>query len=106
MLIDTTVFERLEKPWFKTVNEIYEDAPTFRPKDDGTETILKNQGNEDSYFCKKVKDAGFKIFAHGGVLCPHWNATTGVPYTLPINSYPVTSVKKEVLDAAKAKAEV
>ena len=100
MLIDTEIFKELEEPWFKTVDEVYDDMAIFLPG--AAPAILKNQGNEDSYFCLKVRQTGFKILAHGGVLCPHWNARTGVAYVLPMDSYPVTSVKKEIRDLAEA----
>jgi len=38
--------------------------PYFQYTDDST-------GGEDFYFCRKVKDAGFKIFCDPGVICGH-----------------------------------
>lgn len=62
MLIKTEVFKHLEKPWFRTINECSEDS-----------NIRKIEMTDDLYFCKKVRDAGFKILADGGVVCVHWD---------------------------------
>jgi GT2 family glycosyltransferase len=78
MLIKTELFAKLEKPWFKTIDEACTDPAQF-----------KNQQTDDLYFCDKVIDAGYKILAHGGVQCLHWDASTGTPYGLPIGSFPL-----------------
>lgn len=82
MLIKTELFQYLEKPYFKTVDEncdsLKEGSITF-----------KSQLTDDLYFCRKVRDAGFKILAHGGVQCIHWDISTGRAYTLPTDSYPM-----------------
>jgi hypothetical protein len=76
MLIKSEVFKHLEKPWFRTI-----DSALF-------------QQNEDSYFCQKVRAAGFKILADSRVVCTHWGWDGKVfsPYTLPADSYPLRSV--------------
>jgi hypothetical protein len=93
MLIDMSMFNDLPKPWFETVDKVYEEPLAFLPEDREQEITLKDQGNEDSYFTRKAMAAGFKILAHGGIICPHWDAKNNHPYTLPDNSYPVTSAK-------------
>ena len=105
MLIDMSVFDQVPEPWFKTVEKIYDNSLVFQPFDDHTPTVLRDQGNEDSYFTAKVQLAGFKIYAHGGVLCPHWDAKNGKAYVLPMTSHPVTSVDPEVIKAAQVLAE-
>ena len=62
MVIKTEVFQHLAEPWFKTVNECDEESD-----------IRKLEMTDDLYFCKKVRDAGFKLIADGGVLCIHWD---------------------------------
>jgi len=57
MLVKAEAFEKLEYPWFKTTD--YPDKMT-----------------EDAYFCLKARDAGYKILAHGGVLCGHYDFRT------------------------------
>jgi GT2 family glycosyltransferase len=57
MLIKTEIFDKIETPWFKTTD--YPDRMT-----------------EDVYFCLKVREAGYKILAHGGVLCGHYDFRT------------------------------
>lgn len=62
MLIKTEVFRHLPEPWFETVN-VCDEASDVR----------KIEMTDDLYFCKKVRDAGFKLIADGGVLCLHWD---------------------------------
>lgn len=57
MLVKAEVFDKLDAPWFKTTD--YPDKMT-----------------EDVYFCLKLRDAGYKILAHGGVLCGHYDFRT------------------------------
>jgi hypothetical protein len=94
MLIDMELFAHLPKPWFKTVDEVSDEQYQFSPLADNKTFALKQQGNEDSYFCHKVREAGFKILAHGGILCDHWDAVGGIAYSLPPDSYPVTQQLK------------
>lgn len=51
MLIDTSVFQKLPSPW-------------FYPTPQGL--------NDDKLFCNKIRKLGYKVLAHGGVLCTHW----------------------------------
>ena len=78
MLIKTEVFDKIPKPWFKTV-----DTAEF-------------QQNDDLYWCQKVREAGFKILADGNVLTTHldWDsdAQDFVPYELPDDCYPLRPV--------------
>lgn len=84
MLIRTEVFQHLEKPYFKTVEE-YMDC-------DGE--VGAQKITDDIYFCMKVQKAGFKILAHGGVLCGHFDTKSGTISTLPEDSYPVIAGKE------------
>jgi hypothetical protein len=72
MMIRAEVFKHLEKPYFKTTAD-----------ENGA------RGGEDLYFCDKVNGAGFKVLAHGGVLCRHWDMGEMKVYTLPEDSYPM-----------------
>lgn len=54
MLIRRRVIEALRDPWFE-LGKMGEDLT-----------------NEDTYFCKKVQDAGFKIYADMDVQMDHW----------------------------------
>jgi len=64
MLIRSEVFEKVEYPWFKTID--YPDKMT-----------------EDAYFCFKVREAGYKILGHGGVLCGHYDGRTRKVFGAP-----------------------
>jgi hypothetical protein len=91
MLIRTEVFNYIEKPWFKTVDEV----------DDGSSRLARTQITDDMYFCQKVTQAGFKILADGDVLPVHWDIKPllddegriynweSVPWLMPENSYPM-----------------
>jgi GT2 family glycosyltransferase len=74
MMIRLDVFQHLARPWFKTTSEV-----GFAETD-------------DLYFCSKVGAAGFKVMAHGGVLCRHWDLQKNLIYTLPSKSYPMELV--------------
>jgi hypothetical protein len=85
MMIRTEVFKHLEKPYFKTVEEYIEVG----------DQVGSQKMTDDIYFCKKVKEAGFTILAHGGVLCGHYDVKTDKIYTLPEDSYPVKAAKED-----------
>src|SRR5580658_3434195 len=99
MMIRTEVFKHLEKPYFKTVEE-YVDK-------DGQVAGCRMM-TDDIYFCEKVNKAGFKILAHGGVLCGHYDVKKDKIYSIPEDSYPVKAAKeaelkeKEQRDALEA----
>ena len=66
MMIKTEVFQYLEKPWFATINECFSSGEYGAH-------VHKLEMTDDLYFCEKVRKAGFKILADGGVLCVHWD---------------------------------
>ena len=78
MLIDVEKLKCIPRPWFKTV-----DAGGYKRSD-------------DLYFCDKVRNAGFKIVAHGGIICGHWLYNERDRkfdcYYLDKNSYPMRPV--------------
>jgi Glycosyl transferase family 2 len=78
MMIKTEVFKKLPKPWF-TFEESVSDDPM----------IASHSISEDIHFCNLVQQAGYKIFAHGGVLCDHWDTEKDTVYRLPPDSYPM-----------------
>lgn len=81
LLVRTSVFRTIEQPWFKTTLSVpYELIEGERITSEGM--------SDDLYFCDKLERAGHKIFAHGGVLCDHWNAAQRLRYSLPPDSLP------------------
>jgi hypothetical protein len=78
MLIRTSVFNELKRPWFAFTQEVSYDG-----------IHAGSLVSEDIGFCDAVRKAGYKVFAHGGVLCDHFDASTGVTYVLPADSYPM-----------------
>jgi len=79
MMINTKVFEELEYPYFRTTEE-YVDV--------NGEPCL-TAVSEDIYFCRTVRVAGYKIRAHGAILCPHYCEKQNKFFALPEDSIPV-----------------
>jgi hypothetical protein len=85
MLIKSEIFGHIPKPWFLEPDEHYIDKTIEL---NGTTVPLSgSRGTDDLYFCRKVREAGFKIMAHGGVLPVHLDQE-GRMYTLPLDSWP------------------
>ena len=78
MVIRVEALAKLPKPWFK-----FDEGDTSNPN------IAPNMVSEDIFFCNRMLAAGYKIFAHGGVLCDHYDTATGVVYRMPADSYPM-----------------
>lgn len=70
LLVKTEVFKKLKLPYFKS-NEVEGGLP------------------EDHYFCKKLRDAGFKIHCDTSVKCSHMSAG-------PIDSRTWVNIKEKV----------
>lgn len=85
MLIKTEVFDRIDEPWFETVDEM----PNGK--------LVSNSVTDDLWFCQKVTDAGFKILADGGIICVHWNYDTDppTPYYLSEDTWPMREEKEK-----------
>ena len=93
-LIRTDVFSKIEKPWFKTVD----DASKYL---DGQNSLV--QYTEDLWFLEKVNNANLEIWADGGILCEHWDLNTMKATVLPPDSPPyrrlvIPKGKKKILE--------
>lgn len=91
LLIRTSVFESLSKPWFVDANTLDEcmDAGVHTQEDMQLD-VARASMTDDIYFCRKAGAAGHKILAHGGVLCFHWDRN-GKYYELDPKSAPFQS---------------
>jgi hypothetical protein len=99
MMVRTSVMKDIPKPWFKDTSEAKLGDTEMR---NGIEVkIVGRSGTDDVFFAKKVSDAGYEIWAHGGVLPVHVDYATGNTYKLPKNSYPVVTYQ-EKLDEVNA----
>lgn len=99
MLINTEVFKHIEFPYF-AFKEEYKTVPN------SPDPILTGI-SEDRYFCRKVKEAGFKIKAHGAVICPHYDEKQNKFYTLPENSPPYQKeLKRQQAEIKEKQQEV
>src|SRR6267142_3775213 len=87
ILIRTSVFEHIAKPWFMDLNTTEEcvaaGVHVAGEQDRGAMT-------DDIFMCQKARAAGHRILAHGGVLPIHWNRK-GEYAELPPDSYPFQS---------------
>lgn len=70
MMVRTAALANISRPWFRTVTE--------NPRNPEQSFMV----TDDLYFCNKVDEAGYKIFADGGSLCSHWDAVKYVEYKL------------------------
>jgi hypothetical protein len=86
MMIRNEVFKGMPQPWFKEVHTV-EDGKKYGliPQDYKGHNF---EINDDGFFCHKVREAGFRIMAHGGMNCMHWD-DAGTAYVLPDTSYPI-----------------
>jgi len=85
-LIRMSVFDKLEKPYFKTVNE-----DKFL---DGVNHA--DMWTEDLWFCKNViEKTDYKIYADASIICPHFDIYSGKTYSIPANSLPTRKVVTE-----------
>jgi hypothetical protein len=92
LMIKADSFAKIPEPWFRDIDSIDEvgDDPAMKLPPHLTAFRM----TDDLYFCMKVKQAGLKILAHGGVLCVHWDQN-GNPYTLPRDSYPMKDIAQK-----------
>jgi hypothetical protein len=77
MMIRMSVFDHLSHPYFQ-----FRDEDCTSNAYDSNVTFSYRQG-EDAYFCEKVRQAGYLVLAHGGVLATHWDTDKRIPYRLP-----------------------
>jgi len=94
-LIRVDMFKDLKKPWFKTVNDLSPFLDNIPYGEVWT---------EDLWFCKQIREAKqWKMFAHGQLICPHLDVTTGKAYELSPDSKPMKGLtaprgKLKILD--------
>lgn len=84
-LIRLDMLRELEKPWFKSVDDMSAYLDNVR---------FGEQWTEDLYFCKKVTDSKkWKIYANGQILLQHMDVRTGRTYELPPDSKPMRALE-------------
>lgn len=87
MMIRLSVFDDLPEPWFVDVHGV-EHARSLGLYRNGDALPLSTEWTDDMYFCYRLRNAGFRMMAHGGVLCDHWGQD-GRVYRLAEDSYPM-----------------
>lgn len=85
MMIRASVFAQLPEPWFHDVMDLT-DAHRYGFFLD-VEKGLPAMVTDDLFFCKRVRDAGLTMLAHGGVLPGHWDQQ-GRCFRLADDAYP------------------
>lgn len=84
-------FRSVGDPWFTTVDDdskVRQGIPSMEI------------WTEDLFACKKLREAGWEIWADGSLLCSHWDLSTLHPVTLPGDSLPMRRFQFES-DSAK-----
>lgn len=103
MMIKMEVFKHITPPYFKEIDSV-EDGKKHGLIPEGSD-CGRFAINDDGFFCHKVRAAGFKILAHGGMNCMHWD-DKGTAYVLPDNSYPIKcELEKRWPEPAKTEEE-
>lgn len=69
-LIRMDVFDKMEKPYFKTIPGYVNENPS----------VVLPHMTEDTYFCDKARKAGFDVVADTGIQAYHVDWVTGVSY--------------------------
>lgn len=77
LMLRTEALKGIPKPWFRSIDVAV-----------ATGEISAIQTSDDMYFCKKALKAGYKLLAHGGVLCDHYDVDSGKAFRLPKDSRP------------------
>jgi predicted SAM-dependent methyltransferase len=84
-LIRVDSFKDLEKPYFKSVDDMSPYLDNIR---------FGEQWTEDLYYCKKIVDTKkWIILAHGQLLLQHVDVRTGRTYELPPESKPMRALE-------------
>lgn len=85
MLIRMEAIRQIQEPWFIDVDGVEKGRRLGLVSDP---ELLDFKMTDDVFFCQKVRKAGFRVMAHGGVLGMHWDEKGNV-YLLPDTSYPM-----------------
>ena len=101
MMVRMSALKTLPKPWF-------EDKSVCEPG--RTEMvgeiempIAGDAGTDDLHLCRRMSDAGFVIYAHGGVLSEHYDEA-GRAFHLSDDAYPVrTYLERKAAAEAEGK---
>ena len=94
LMVRAELFRMMPKPWYQsitTLEQLVTHADVFPEMiESGLPTTVDI--SPDIFFFSKLAQMGFKVLAHGGVLCIHHDVRTGKSYWLPKDSYPCEGV--------------
>jgi SAM-dependent methyltransferase len=98
MMFRTSIFDSVPKPWFRDLNTIEERIDAGDKSIDAG--IQRGAMTDDIFFCRKAKEHGHRLLAHGGVICQHYDRK-GNAFELPQDSYPFKGGEADISDALK-----
>lgn len=103
MLIRTSLFDTLPKPWFRDLNTVEEqkEAGVLGEPKNVNDIVHKAEMSDDIFFCKKAKRAGHRILAHGAIICAHYDQE-GNRFEMPQDSYPFWPNVPHIMDIRDA----
>lgn len=106
MIIRSSLFDRLTKPWFKDLGTLAEciEAGTTTAAEAASGEIVNGSMSDDIYFCRKAVQAGARLLGHGGVICKHWGRKNDC-YELAKDSYPYQPAAGPIAVPASAVSE-
>lgn len=86
LMVDLDKLKKMPKPWFKDIETVEEGKEYgLLPKDSNSTQFSIN---DDGFLCNRIREAGYKVLAHGGCLGMHWDEK-GTAFILPDDSYPM-----------------
>ncbi len=93
LMVRTKIFQMMPKPWYRDINtreelEKYPDLFADMIAGDPQEV----QVSPDIFFFSRLRQMGFTVLAHGGVLPVHWDVSTNKSYWMPKGSPPTKDV--------------
>jgi hypothetical protein len=91
MMIRMSIFDTLPEPWFVDVHGV-EHAKSLGIYGNGISLPLATEWTDDMFFCWRLREHGWRMLAHGGVLCDHWGQD-GKVYRLGDDTYPMRGDK-------------
>ena len=99
-MVRTSLFTKLEKPWFRDLVTLKEREEAGMP---GLDLGDRRSGTmtDDIYFCRKAKKSGARMLAHGGLLCDHYDQK-GKVFRMPKDSYPFWPNVPNIMDIRDA----
>lgn len=103
MMIKMKIFKEMEKPWFKECKS-WDEVRKYIPAEWSNvlgigkdipfpEHQARTGLSTDFFFFSKLKNMGYKVLAHGGVLPVHWDTKLNTGFWLPKDTIPTRNIE-------------